>query len=193
MIFWPGILRLPSSNMRRFQNTTPWVWLQLRSMRQLLKNSRDSGNQRKKLKKSFRAKYLLWPGPMSRPINYLRLHKKTAAGSKENFGGSICTIKLKASCYFQELSWVFGFEERLGPGYFIGASKIFRAIVLNPTRFRVDIGTVAMNILENPIEAIREYLRMGVDRMSDAPLLNLYDSDSGISDFPPFPLDFDRS
>jgi hypothetical protein len=64
---------------------------------------------------------------------------------------------------------------------------------LNPKRFKVDIGTVAMNTLENPIEAIREYLRMGVDRMPDAPLLNPYDSDSAISDFPPIPQDSERS
>ena len=49
-----------------------------------------------------------------------------------------------------------------------------------------------MNTLENPTEAIREYLRMGVDRMSDAPLLNPYDSDSAILDLLPIPPDSER-
>ena len=71
--------------------------------------------------------------------------------------------------------------------------KNFRTIVLNPTRFWMDIAIVTLNTFRVPTAAIREYLHMGVDRMPDAPLSNPYDSTSIISDLPLVPSYTDSS
>jgi chromosome segregation ATPase len=98
----------------------------------------------------------------------LKASQENCSRIKDKFRKKLRHHKARASRYLQQLSWVPWLrEEAWTLGFWWGFENL-RTIVLNPTRFRVDIATVALNTLGVPITAIDDYLQIGVDRMPDA-------------------------